>query len=318
MKTTERTIHFYDLHVRPYTLTEGIGNAAGAPLLLLIERCMPLFNAGFAVDSKGNTRVQVEQCVYDKATKAFHMLINRADKNVSDVTFRDFNSRKIRKGGKTKVEGIENSCHLIIKPTADPKIALVLMTMGAGVSPGLVERLFNVATVMLRKSGKNDDLFKFPSPSNVIINGKPDTYNVRYQFNNHSHKSSLLASALQTGEFVAMELIAHPGQEKFDANSTLMVEKRSIQITAPNPKGVTAARLINSMRSYFKQPDALSVDDVRIIFKNEAGNTRAQMFKPNDLDAAFTRKETIELESEEEAQQIKLSPVITSAMSKLL
>lgn len=318
MKTTERTIHFYDLYVKPYTLASEIGNAAGAPLQLLIERCMPSFNAGLAVDSKGNTQVQVEQCIYDSSTKSFHMLINRADKNVSDVTFRDFNNRKTRKGGKTKIEGIENSCHIIIRPNKDKKSALLLMTMGAGVSPGLIERLLNVATVTLRRSGQHDDLFKFAHPSHEIVNGKPVTYNVRYQYNNLSHKSTLLDAALKTGEFLAMDLISHPGAEKFDANATLMVEQRSLQITAVNPEGMTAAGLVNSFKRYLKMADALSVDDVRISFKNEAGKTRSQMFKPNELDAAFTRKETIQLASEVDAQQSKLNSVITSAMAKLL
>lgn len=318
MKTTERTVHFYDLKLDSYTGTSGIERPACVDIDVLLSHIVDSKPIGHAIYKSGNILVDVADWAHDVNTGCHKILINRADRNVSDITFRDFNSNKTRKAGKTKQEGVEFSSHIIIKPNADKRSALVLMTIGSGVTAQLIDRLFTQLTSELKDVPKHVDLFCFTHPSaERDAKGRPVTYRVNYKFECLGHKSTVLNDALKNGTFISMELIAHE-HRAFDAGGNLQIEEQSICVKAATPSLMTAAGLINAVKAYMKNSPPQQYDNARIRYKGDGGEPQTTTLKTNELEAAFTRRQKIHLPSEVEAQQTKLQPEIIAALEDLL
>lgn len=262
--------------------------------------------------------VEVSDWKYDHGKNYLAILINRADKDESDVAFKKFSNRSIRKGGKTTDEGIDYSSHIIIRPTGtDPK-ALVLMTMGAGIGASALEKMFNQLMKVIAPLHSNTALFNFAHPSGAVdAKGKAVTYKVRYGFECVGHKSSQLDAALKNGAFVGLELVAHQ-YSQFDAGGNLQVQQQTIAVSAQNPTQVTGATVKNAVKKYLQGTPAYPFDQVRIRFKGEAGQERTTTLPANDLGAAFIRKETLQLPSPVEQQQSVFSSTIVAEMEKLL
>jgi len=256
--------------------------------------------------------VQIADWKHNPAKGYWSILINRADKAESDVAFRDFPTKAVRKGGKTKSEGVEFSAHIIIKPEPGQPKGLVLITMGAGVRADMVDTMMTMLTRLLGLSGRSPSIFKFPHP-----NGTRQTYKVRYQFKCLAHKSALLDEALQKGEFVSLELIA-PEVSAFDTGGNLVVQRRAVSVRAVVPKGVTGASIKNGISYFMGQNPSQSFDKARIFYKNDIGKEQHITLATNDLDAAFTKKHTIEFTTEVEQQQVALSSTVITEMEKLL
>lgn len=273
---------------------------------------------GHALVERGDVMIEVADWKYDPAKGYVKILINRADRNASDVAFKHFKTKHIRKGGKTNDEGVDYSAHIIIKPHATEPRALVLMTMGAGVTALMVERMFNVLTRKLKGSAVSPLLFAFPHPSGEQdFKGSPAMYKVRYRFECVAHKGAMLDDALRNGEFLSMELIAHE-YSGFDVGGNLQIKRQSLSVGAANPAMVTGAALKNAIRHFFSKKPAHQYDSARVSYKGSAGDTHTATLQTNDLDAAFTRKQVISLPTPVEQQQSGFSPVVIAEMEKLL
>ena len=77
--------------------------------------------------------------------------MSKANAALSDVALRDLGTTKLRKAGKTKVEGIEVSAHVLIRPNTDGKKAALLLTMGAGVASKDIEVLLRLLSRLAAK-----------------------------------------------------------------------------------------------------------------------------------------------------------------------
>lgn len=318
MKTKERTVHFYDLILSSYSGAEGIARPACADLDAILSRLSKANPIGHMIVNNRSIIMCVADWKFDKTLMCHKILINRADSNVSDVTFRDFKSNLIRKAGKTKVEGVECSAHIIVKPKPDKRSALLMMTGGAGVTSQRLDSLFTQLTTALKDDPASIDLFAFGHPSNERdAKGNLVTYKVNYKYECVGHKSAVLDDALRNGAFLSMDLIAHE-HRAFDTGGNLQIEEQSISIKAVNPSLMTAAKLINSVKAYLKNAPPQQYDNARIRYKGNNGDPQVTTLSTNDLDAAFTRRQKIELANDVEAQQTKLNPDIISAMEKLL
>lgn len=318
MKTKERTIYFYDLTLTSYTGSDGVSSPACADLSEILSRMLAANPIGRAIVRNQTILMDVADWKYDKVKKYHQILINRADSSVSDVTFRDFQSNKTRKAGKTKVEGVEFSAHIIVRPNPDKCSALVVMTAGAGVTATVLDRLFKDLTLTLKDDVANADLFVFAHPSSERDSkGNPVTYKVNYKYECLGHKGTILDDALRNGTFLSMDLIAHE-HRKFDAGGNLQIKEQSISVKADTPSLMTAAGLINAVKAYMRSSPPVQFDNARIRYKGESGEPQTTTLKTNELDAAFTRRQKIDLPIDVEAQQTQLHPQIIAAMEKLL
>lgn len=316
----KRTVHFYEIQVHSHTRA-GIKNPSCAPLPALLN-CF----AGLATKNKLPQTVRKSSQLhtvlsdwhYDKRNNCYQLLISKANAALSDVALRDLSSKRLRMAGKTKVEGIEISAHILLRPNANGRTAEVLLTMGAGVSPKDIERLLGGMSRLASKQPSNKALYWFDDPSGAKdTNGKPMRYQVNYGFMAHAHVGQTLTVALQSGEFESMDLIA-PVRSQFDAGGNLQVTERSLSVHAVLPKTVTASTIRNAISRFRTQPDAATYSKLRIHYKTVAGKKTSATLELSNLDAAFTFKEQIEFDTDVEAQQEVLSPTIVNGLTLLL
>lgn len=316
----KRTVHFYEIHAHAYAKVD-IQNPSCAPLPELLK-CF----AGLATRNKlpqtirksSHLHTVLADWHYDASNNCYQFLISKANAALSDVALRDLGTKRLRMAGKTKVEGIEISAHILLRPNPDGKTAAVLMTMGAGVAVKDIEVLLRGMSRLAAKQRSSKSLYWFDEPSGAKdAKGKAQQYQVQYRFVAQAHMGQTLATALQSGEFESMELIA-PVRSQFDSGGNLQITERSLSVHAILPKTVTGASVRNAIRSFQKQPDGAPYSKMRIHYKTVAGKHTSATLDLNNLDAAFTLKEHIEFDTDVEAQQESFSPVIVDGMKLLL
>ena len=322
MKVKSRSVHFYDLVLSSRTRVPSIANPSCCSLEELLQRLGTVSPSGTEVIKRATYTIEVADWANDSASCGYAMLLNCADRDVSDIALKDFSTRVRRKAGKTIQEGIEESCHVLIKPGADGRRALLLMTMGSGVTFSAVEKALRELIKAVKAKSSNDDLFRFPEPTGAMLDAKtPVTYAVDYSVQLVAHKGTALDDALTHGSFVSMELISH-AFKNFDAGGNLQEERQSVFVTAAKSKvgSLTASLVKKAIRTFVKQHATtdLQYDNVRIAYTAPDGQIHHNTLQTNDLDQAFTKRVSIELQKPVDAQQLKLSETVLSAMRELL
>ena len=316
----KRTVHFYELTARASTRSD-VTSPSCAPLPDLLNSFTALAkrtNLPQPIRRSSQLHTVLADWSYDKASGSYALLISKANAALSDVALRDLGTSRLRMANKTKVEGIEVSAHVLLRPNFDGKTAALLLTMGAGVSVTDVEMLLRHLARAAFADARNKDLFYFDHPSGAKdASGNPKQYRVSYSFEALPHRGQTLTTALESGEFQGMELIAHE-HSPFDNGGNLEVTERSLSVQAKVPKIVTAAGIVNAVRTFIKQPQHDEYDKLRIHYKTVAGRPTSATLDIQDLGAAFTLKEYIEFDSDVEAQQSALSLVILAGMRPLL
>lgn len=316
----KRTIHFYEIHLQAATRSpiQRPSTAALSDILqsfqaLATGRKLPLHIA-----SSTKVKTSLVDWRYDSKNRHYELLLNRADAALSDVALRDFDTSNLRKAGKKKTEGFEVSAHVIVRPNSDGQTAAMLLSMGAGIGPAHLERLFRGLSRQASQQRGNRSLFYFDHPSGEKdSNGKAIQYKVQYGYAVHGYQGQTLRDALRSGKFESMELVAHE-TSPFDAGGTFQVQERSIKISASLPKVVTAATVVNAVRGFVRAPGGDAFDSLRIRYKTAAGKDTGTTLPIHDLDAAFTLKENIEFDTDVQEHQDSLDEVILQKMRPLL
>lgn len=316
----QRTVFFYDLRMTATTraavqrpshcgiaaMLKGFASQTGSAKLPL------------TVGQSSHTITYLMDWQHNPSNNSYELLINKANAKLADIALRDLQTTILRRAGKRKTDGIEQSAHLVVRPNANDQSALVLLTMNCGVSMLDVERVFRLLTKAASKMAANRDLFYFDDPAGSIgPDGKRNKYKVGYRYAVDGYMGQTMDDALRTGEFTSMELIAMDKQA-FDSGGNLQIEERSLKIEASMPSTVTGASIKNGIRFFQNQPDAHLYDKLRLNFKSASGRPATTILGLNDLDAAFTRREIIEFDSDVDSHDLLLSPTIMGKMRSLI
>lgn len=315
----KRRVHFYEISMSSFTRSDGVKNPSICSIQSLLQ-CFTAMNVNKPFDIRRTNRVSTTlvDWNYDPVNGYYELLVNKADAGLSDIALRDLESKSLRKAGKKKIEGIESSSHILIRPNVNTSSVTVLMTMGAGVAIADIASLLRLLGKSASKIPANRNLFYFDHPSGEKDgNGNAVKYRVSYTFHDYAYKGETLSTALSSGEFESMELIAH-GQTQFDAGGNLQIESRSVMVKAMLPKTVTGATLKNGIRYYRSQPDGAAFDTAKIHYKSPSGKPSVATLAVQDLDAVFTRNEMIHFDTDVEAQQGSLSQTVLQKMRPLL
>jgi hypothetical protein len=317
----KRTVHFYEIKVSSRTRAPiaSPSCASLSDLLASFSRLATSRRLPVPIRKSPNAYTVLGDWNYDANTNCYELLISRANAAVSDVALRDLRTSRLRKAGKTKVEGLEVSAHVLVRPNRDGRTAALLLTMGAGVSAADIEILLRHLCREASKDSANSSLFFFDQPSGAKDReGKPLRYKVSYHFVTTGHQGQTLALALKAGEFQGMDLIAHESS-RFDSGGNLEITEQILAVKARLPKAITAATIRNAVGAFLRHPTTkVQYDQLRVRYKTVAGKSTSATLRIQDLDAAFTLKEHIEFDSDVEAQQETLSPTILAGMRPLL
>lgn len=317
----KRTIFFYDLKIVATTTAAGVARPSNAGMRAMLDAFCALAAPAklpVVVGKSSSTITYLMDWGKHAPNGSYELLVNKANAKLSDVAFRDLNTAVLRHGNKTKMEGIESSAHIVIKPSADDQSALVLLTSGCGIAPGHISQIFRKLSKAVLKAKANRALFYFDDPSGARgPDNIPIQYKVGYQFPVQGYLGQTLDEALRTGEFVSMELVA-TDRHGFDQGGNLQVEERTLKVSAAIPGAVTGATLRNALRAFRTSPDADVYDRLRLNYKSRSGRPASTTLELNDLDAAFTRREIIEFDVDVNAQQLKLDVAIMGGMRPLV
>lgn len=249
---------------------------------------------------------------HDKRSNQYHVLVNRADRDAPDVTLKDFPTRKTRLAGKTKLEGIDVSTHMILRPNPDGRTALLMVTQGARMGIVGLEPLFGSLVKLVHDSGGHARLFEFDHPSAA----SGDKYTVRYGFECTGHKSATLDSDLANGRLMGVELISHKST-KFDSGGNLELEAESITLKP----GFSFSGGVRTLRAAIRdglKGSSTKYDSARVRFKDHSGKPRVESFELNALDEAFVRREYIRFDTDIQSSYKRLSADIITQMQGLL
>jgi len=314
LRNREIAVAFYDLLIQSSTRVKGIDSPGCADIRKVLRGIGSMVHGSKRplIEQKGGTTlIEVMDWAFDSARDEIHILVNRADRDLPDVAFKDFKTRATRFAGKKKEEGIDVSTHMLIRPNNDGRSAVLLVTQGGGMGISILESFFGKWTRQLKEQGKNIELFQFPHPSGE----KDRTYPVSYSFQCYGHRGATLEKDLALGQLTEMELISHRAA-RFDSGGNLQMYATSISLKPI----ATFSSTLSNLKAAIKDGVSLSkesYDEVRIKFKDHSDKLRSESFQINALDEAFVRREYIQFDTDIQSNYKKISGKILDQMKEL-
>ena len=315
MKARERTVYFFDLEIFAATREKNIPNGAAAciPITRALKIASEVFHSAPQFRRGQTEMVVIRDMQFDDQTRKCFALINRADRNVADVAFTDFDLQSVRYAKKTTREGIDISTHVLFKPTSRPRACTMLLTTGAGLTAHQIVVLLNRVIRLASANPNYFSDFNHPHPNGVV----GATYKVRYRFDYKSHKSDHLAESLEKGTLVGVELVSR-GHAHFDSSGVFEQKGRNIYLA---PTDSVAKMTVGKLRSAIlgtSLDDAFgAIDTIKVRVKDKTGHTHTQSFSPNDLEAAYTKRRRIDFAQDLPSHHTAIDPVIITEMDRL-
>lgn len=319
MKINKRTVNFYEVQLHTISLSNDIPVPNQTPMsdvLPFLARHIP---ASFEIPC-GSTPIEVTASRWDDAANELHLLLNIVDPERSDVAYRRRRTKTRRLGNKATDEDIEVSSHVVLRPLDGSPTAQMAMTTGAGIYPSKVVSLLKSIYRAQSKSAHIKRLTNPPIPTGTEDSkGKPKTFKVRHQFNFHGMPNGTLNEIIRTGKIVGIELIDTDIQS-LDSSGNVSIDKMQMHVS------VTSASVdipfIRRLMQVSVRRRNINADKIRIEYIDSRADTnqkpKSQTFRPNQLEEAFTRSETIELDTAHHDHQTHISDEIITKMSALL
>lgn len=314
MKTKERLVHFYDLELQTLSLDKNIQNPFAEDMSNMLSVLAKLIKKGDEIGSSKN--IEVVDFNYNKNYSKLILLLNRSDSELSDVAYKDKKTKNRRNGNKTQTEAIEISSHIIITAYPNSEKAEVRMTMGSGIYVDRIVKLLNALYEQNKLSDKQIVALKTRThPTQAIgANNKPLTYQVNHRFQHKAHPNALLSDILNTGEVKGVELIEN-GHHEFDTTQAHVIFQKTLKLELTSNK--TTIQKLRSLFPIAKRNHKFNVDRIRIGYKI-GSEVQHKEFAINELDAAFTKSEKIELDIDHNQQQTQIGYAIVAKMEAIL
>ena len=145
MKSRERKVLFYELEVETTSENKNINSPPRImPMVLLGMIYNGMKNNGFNMTGDGDDEHDIKDVSYNEEKREMCILVNRADRSLSDPVFRNLRTRKNRNAGKMIDEAVDVSAYVVIKVVdGNPYYPIMMITGGAGVYPDFIVRRFN-------------------------------------------------------------------------------------------------------------------------------------------------------------------------------
>lgn len=318
MKINSRTVNFYEVHLHTNSKSKDVEIATQTPMSQMLPLLATKIPAQYEI-KYGNTPIEVTQARWQKAKGELHLLLNIADPDRSDVTYRKRQIKARRPGNKGADEDIELSSHVVVRAVPGAPVAKVAMTAGAGIPPGKIVSLLRDIYKMERNSTQLAKLIKQPLPIPTLSHdGKMKTFEVSHSFQLNGMPNSTLLDIINGGKIVGLDLI-DTGSYEFDSTSNLAVDRMQIHLNLEN--SAVDFAFIRRVLGLAKTSRNFDADKVRIEYTDKSGpseRVKHKLFTTSQLQEAFTRSETIELQTRHNDHQSVISDEIIQLMSELI
>lgn len=305
MKRRELPVSFYEISVKASFHGEPQAEPVPPPVMDLLRLCHA---AKRTPKTDGAVRLSLED--WTKHHNGQHsILINRADKDRTDIALVHYPTGNRRRAGKTVDDGLEFSTHILVSPFAkDESRAMVLATGGAGISRDQLQRILNQVLLEVRKDDAHAEYFKRAHPSGET--GK--FLKLICHFELLAHQSRLFTDILNLGYLNEVELIENENT-KLDQHFIqkahtvrLMVSQEGTSLTLNMLKRAIGASGVkpNQLLVRFKDPDL--------------GGMATKTIEANDLESALTKRDAIKFDSDISPCYTALNMEIITKLRQLL
>ncbi|HEK2033337.1 MULTISPECIES: hypothetical protein [Gammaproteobacteria] len=213
-----RWLSFYE-----FIITPTHDDAPLIPMTEIAPKLESLFNSGDAIRmySGGNRAMRISDCRYDRDNGLLTLLIQLADKRVSDPVFSNLESGALRVEPKLDGEGIAVSCHVVIK-TVPSATSVNFYRAIVEVVPGITRSVFEPFLKAMLKDAYDGEMFT------SSINNKE--YQLRPTLKVASLVSKTLEESLAGSSLVGMRLVKTSVIDEMDQNPYTEVRERSLKL----------------------------------------------------------------------------------------
>jgi len=220
------------------------------------------------------------------------LLINKCDKLAADPRISDPERAVWRTVEKAKTEGLDYSCHAVVRVSDDPLDAgLAIIEAVPGMAAPRVQQFLN-AMLRLTKTHFPDE-FKFPHPNGAVDGqGDPVTYSARMLISLDGHVSESLEHDLTEGVIGGVELITERNAE-VQLDQAGYVREKKAQLEVSLSPTVAKGRKVRILR-HFLNSRSNAYEKAKIRFKTEEGDQRSVTVRSADftvgLDTAYVKR----------------------------
>ncbi len=311
MKDTERAVSYYDLflesriygekdlHRRPVPTRDGLRIARAQ----LDEP----YSQGLST-----IKVTLADWTYSAPRREHHIIVNRADASLQDIPLRHLETGATRMAGKAPREGIDLTCHILIRERTDPtKPALMLFTNGSSLSADKICKLLTSLFRMGKQDPGNAEHYVRAHPSGE--EDKVSSLNTHFAVG--AHQNATLRQLLNGGNLEGVELISE-AVNNFDAASPLAItgmEYKLEPVRAGRVGLATIQRAIAALRGTGVDPSK-----ARVRYR-VAGRSKSEShtFDIEALENTFVRREVIRFNDPIAARYERVEPRIMSRLAAL-
>lgn len=318
MKIDSRTIHFFDLNVQTLSTDKRIPVAPQISMDLLLSQLLPTIKQGVEIKC-GKTPIEVTRISYDSGKNELVLLLNKPDPEKSDVAYRKRITKARRLGNKAADEDVEVSSHVLIKMSPNLTSAKMLLTIGAGISPAKIVSLFNTSYKRAKSLPAIQKMRVLPLTTKLLNDdGSARTYEVNHRFSFSAMPNGLLVDIMKSGKIVGLNLI-DLGNQAFDSTAQYNVDRMAMHIDLRSAS--VDISLIKRIMTIAKGKRNFDTSKIRVEYMDNGdsdGSIRDKTFEASQLENAFTRSETITLDSPHYDHQTEISQDIASKMRELI
>ncbi|WP_196486699.1 hypothetical protein [Burkholderia thailandensis] len=220
------------------------------------------------------------------------LLINKCDKLAADPCFSDPQNLLWRAVNKLAGEGMDYSCHIIVKASTDPlATGLAIVEAVQGMPPPKIQQFLNA--LMRSVKEKLPDEFKFTHPSGAVDKkGDPATYNAKMMISLDGHVSESLEHDLTEGAIGGVELITERNAE-VQLDQAGFVREKKAQLEVSLSTALAKARKVPVLRAFLNSRSG-AYEKARIRFTTDTGDPRTVTVRSGDftvgLDTAYVKR----------------------------
>lgn len=311
MKSRERKVAFYELEVETTSADKSIGSPPRIkPIVLLGMIYKGMKNNGCNLAGADDDEHDVKEIDFNIEKREICILVNRADRSLSDPVFRNLKTRKNRHAGKLTDEAVDTSTYVVIKVMdSRPDYPVMMMTGGAGVYPEFIVGRFNKILKSVSSDPINRDKFNYPCPSGLT----DKKYKVNHKFKWLAQKSEMLNEIFRGGRLIGVELVNHQA-EGLDGDNGYIVDSESVHLKFCGNS--TSMNKFMEIINIVKSKKKLDFDQARIRF-NDGNVDRNQTIDLTEIKTAFIRRERIVFDTDLSSCDLSINKVIVDKMLNL-